>query len=157
MFEDRREEERESVSEKERERERTEEEVEEGEDDNKETKEQIKSTPALLTLTYRTTEPRMNTFFTVASCWSFCGFCGWGVSKDGALAEEGRRERRGKKKTCLRVPLGLADPDLCQLDVQVLVDAVEHSGDGQVVLKLDRDLFAHEGLEEGVEDHSFAL
>ena len=86
------------MSEKERERERTEEEVEEGEDDNKETKEQIKSTPALLTLTYRTTEPRMNTFFTVASCWSFCGFFGWGVSKDGALAEEGRRERRGKKK-----------------------------------------------------------
>ena len=52
------------------------------------------------------------------------------------------------------MPLGLADADLGQLDVEVLVDAVEHPGDRQVILELDRDLFPHEGLEEGVEDHS---
>ena len=51
------------------------------------------------------------------------------------------------------MPLGLADADLGQLDVEVLVDAVEHARDGQVVLQLNRDLLAHEGLEEGVEDH----
>jgi len=51
------------------------------------------------------------------------------------------------------VPLGLADLDLRQLDVQVLVDAVEDPGDRQVVLELDRDLFTHERLEERVEDH----
>ena len=52
------------------------------------------------------------------------------------------------------MPLGLANADLGQLDVEVLVDAVEHPGDRQVILELDRDLFPHEGLEEGVEDHS---
>ena len=52
------------------------------------------------------------------------------------------------------MPLGLADADLGQLDVEVLVDAVEHPRDRQVVLELDRDLLAHEGPEEGVEDHS---
>lgn len=66
--------------------------------------------------------------------------------------EKGKREK--KEKTRLRVPLGLADADLGQLDVQVLVDAVEHARDREVVLELDRDLLAHEGLEEGVEDHS---
>lgn len=51
------------------------------------------------------------------------------------------------------MPLGLADLDLGQLDVEVLVDAVEDPRDYQVVLELDRDLLAHEGLEERVEDH----
>ena len=78
------------------------------------------------------------------------------VEREKRKEREREREkgRKKKKKPCLRVPLGLADADLGQLDVEVLVDAVEHPRDRQVVLELDRDLLAHEGLEEGVEDHS---
>ena len=69
--------------------------------------------------------------------------------------EKNKKKKKKKKNSHLRVPLGLADADLGQLDVQVLVDAVEHARDRQVVLELDRDLLAHERLEEGVEDHFF--
>lgn len=44
--------------------------------------------------------------------------------------------------------LGVADGDLVQLDVEELVDGLEHAGDAEVVLELDGDLVVDEGFEE---------
>lgn len=38
--------------------------------------------------------------------------------------------------------------DILELDVQVLVDRLQHSADLDVVLELDGDLVVHQGLEE---------
>lgn len=40
--------------------------------------------------------------------------------------------------------------DVVELDVEVLVDALEDAADLDVVLELDRDLVVDEGLEEAV-------
>lgn len=42
----------------------------------------------------------------------------------------------------------LHDLDVVELDVEVLVDALEHAADLYVVLELDRDLVVDEGFEE---------
>ena len=42
------------------------------------------------------------------------------------------------------------------LDVEVLVDGVERSTDAEVVLQLDDDVLANQGLEEGVKEHLHA-
>jgi hypothetical protein len=42
------------------------------------------------------------------------------------------------------------DLDVLQLDVEVLVDALEHAADLDVVLELDGDLLVDERLEEAV-------
>lgn len=42
----------------------------------------------------------------------------------------------------------LDDLDVVQLDVEELVDALEHAPDLDVVLELDRDLVVDEGFEE---------
>lgn len=42
----------------------------------------------------------------------------------------------------------LDDLDVVELDVEELVDALEHAADLNVVLELDRDLVVDEGFEE---------
>ena len=44
----------------------------------------------------------------------------------------------------------LDDGDVFQLDVEVLVDALEDAADLDIILELDRDLVVDEGLEEAV-------
>jgi hypothetical protein len=44
----------------------------------------------------------------------------------------------------------LDDADVLQLDVEVLVDALERAPDLYVVLELDCDLMVDQGLEEAV-------
>lgn len=48
----------------------------------------------------------------------------------------------------MRVLELLDDLDVVELDVEVLVDALEDAADLDVVLELDRDLVVDEGLEE---------
>lgn len=50
----------------------------------------------------------------------------------------------------MRVLELLDDLDVVELDVEVLVDALEHAADLDVILQLDRDLMVDEGLEEAV-------
>ena len=53
----------------------------------------------------------------------------------------------------MRVLGGVDDPDVGELDVEVLVDGVEGAGDGQVVLQLHGHVLADQRLEVGVEQH----
>ena len=46
----------------------------------------------------------------------------------------------------------LDDLDVVELDVEELVDALEHAPDLDVVLELDRDLVVDEGFEEAFFD-----
>lgn len=44
----------------------------------------------------------------------------------------------------------LDNADIIQLDVQVLVNALQCAADLNIILELDGDLMVHEGLEEAV-------
>jgi len=46
----------------------------------------------------------------------------------------------------------LDDGDVLELDVEVLVDALEDAADLNVVLELDCDLMVDEGFEEAIDD-----
>lgn len=54
----------------------------------------------------------------------------------------------------MRVLFRVGDRDVGELDVEVLVHRVEGAADGEVVLQLDHDVFADQGLEERVEEHN---
>ena len=54
----------------------------------------------------------------------------------------------------MRVLFRVGDRDVGELDVEVLVDRVEGAADGEVVLQLDHDVLADQGLEERVEEHN---
>ena len=54
----------------------------------------------------------------------------------------------------MRVLFRVGDGDVGELDVEVLVDGVEGAADGEVVLQLDHDVLADQGLEERVEEHN---
>lgn len=43
--------------------------------------------------------------------------------------------------------------DIVQLDIEVLIDALECAADRDVVLELYRDFVVHQRLEEGEEQH----
>lgn len=45
----------------------------------------------------------------------------------------------------------LDDLDVVELDIEVLVDALEDAADLDVVFELDRDLVVDEGFEEAVD------
>lgn len=51
----------------------------------------------------------------------------------------------------VRVALLVLDTDVGQLDVEELVDGLQAATDAHVVLQLDDNLLANEGLEKGVE------
>jgi hypothetical protein len=74
--------------------------------------------------------------------------------------QRGKRPLAGHGGRCLpsgshhvRVALWVLDGDVLQLDVEELVHRVQRAADGQVVLHLHRHLLAHQGLEEGAEQH----
>ena len=48
----------------------------------------------------------------------------------------------------MRPSLSIADRNLVELDVEELVDGLQHAGDAEVVLELDGDLMVDEGFEE---------
>ena len=50
----------------------------------------------------------------------------------------------------MRVLELLDDLDVVELDIEVLVDALEDAADLDVVFELDRDLVVDEGFEEAV-------
>ena len=58
---------------------------------------------------------------------------------------------QGQKAHHMRVLDLLHDLDVVELDVEVLVDALEDAADLDVVFELDCDLVVDEGLEEAEE------
>jgi len=53
----------------------------------------------------------------------------------------------------MRVLQLLHDRDVVQLDVEVLVYALQRPSDRNIVLELDSDFVVYERLEEGKEEH----
>jgi hypothetical protein len=43
--------------------------------------------------------------------------------------------------------------DIIQLDVQILIHALQSTSNGDVVFELDRDFVVHQRLEEAEEEH----
>ena len=52
----------------------------------------------------------------------------------------------------MRVFVLVYDPDVLELDVEVLVDGVEDPSDGEIVLQFNRHFFPHQLLEVGEEE-----
>ena len=69
------------------------------------------------------------------------------------VAHDGAADEDGGDSLEVRVALGVENLDLLQLAVEVLVDAVQHALDLEVVLELDGHQLGLERLEEGEEQH----
>ena len=70
------------------------------------------------------------------------------------LPDDGSPDKAVLDREHVRVLLRIGDRDVGELDVEVLVDRVEGAADGEVVLQLDHDVLADQGLEERVEEHN---
>ena len=66
------------------------------------------------------------------------------------VADDGAADEAVLDGQHVRVFLRVRHRNVRQLDVEILVDRMQRSMDGQVVLQLDDDVFADEGLEGGV-------
>ena len=71
-----------------------------------------------------------------------------------SLPDDGSPDEAVLDREHVRVLLRVGDRDVGELDVEVLVDRVEGAADGEVVLQLDHDVLADQGLEERVEEHN---
>ena len=70
------------------------------------------------------------------------------------IPDDGSPDEAVLDREHVRVFLGVGDGDVRELDVEVLVDRVERAADGKVVLQLDHDVLADQGLEERVKEHN---
>lgn len=94
--------------------------------------------------TYLTTEPRTKQFFTLNMYGNF-----WTERRE-------KEEKLTNGQTCddRKTDLCFQYCDVCQLEIEVLINTMQRSCDFEIILQFENHIFTHKTLEERVEEHN---